>query len=219
VKILKSEVLKAALFISKTNLVAGTWGNVSLKRGDLVYITPSGIPYDELKAEDIATVDLKTLEQIDGKKASSELPLHIEIYRDHPSVNAVVHFHSIYASAFASMRKPIPCYVEDQAQIIGGDVEVAEYAPPGSWALAENASKTLGEKFGVLLANHGAVAVGRSMKEALTAAQIVEKSAKIAFIVGESGIRLPDEDVKNLRDLYLKSYSKGILDSHDSSHK
>jgi len=206
------EVLEAARFISSTNLVAGTWGNVSLLDEGKVYITPSGIPYDELSEGDIAVVDLKSGEQIGGaKKASSELPLHLQIYRDHEIVSAIVHFHSIYASAYASMRKPIPCFVEDQAQIIGGDVPVAEYAPPGTWKLAENVSKALKDKFGVLLANHGAVAVGRNMKEALMAAQIVEKSAQIDSIVSGNGVALPEEDLRSLREVYLKSYSKNIV--------
>ena len=208
---MRDEVLRAALFISKTNLVAGTWGNVSARDEKYVYITPSGIPYDELSEEDIAVLDLDSEKQISGKKASSEVKLHLEIYRRKPDIKAIVHFHSVYASAFASMRREIPCYVEDQAQIIGGDIPVAKYAPPGTEELAKNAAKALGDKFGVLLANHGAVAVGRNMKEALMAAQIIEKSAQIAFIAGRNGVRLPDEDIRSLRERYLESYSSHIL--------
>ncbi len=206
-------VLKTAKFISDTNLVAGTWGNVSVRSGDLIYITPSGIPYDELRLNQIAVVSLKNGEQIGGSaKASSELPLHLEIYRNLEEINAVVHFHSVYASAFASMRKPIPCYVEDQAQIVGGEIDVAEYAPPGTLELAENALKTMGSKFGVLLANHGAVAIGRSAREALICAQIIEKSAQIAFIVKDDGIPLKPDEIARLRSLYLESYSTNLLD-------
>ncbi len=207
----KEIVLEAARFISGSNLVAGTWGNVSLRSGNSVYITPSGVPYDELELDEIAVVSLEDGRQIGGStKASSELPLHLEIYRDHESVKAIVHFHSVYASAFASMRRPIPCYLEDQAQIVGGKVEVAEYALPGTWDLARNASKALGDRFGVLLANHGAVAVGRTMKEALICAQIIEKSAHIAIMVGDRGVPLSDEDISKLRELYLKSYSRRL---------
>ncbi len=206
-------VLKTSKFISDTNLVAGTWGNVSVRSGDLIYITPSGIPYDELRLNQIAVVSLKNGEQIGGSaKASSELPLHLEIYRNLEEINAVVHFHSVYASAFASMRKPIPCYVEDQAQIVGGEIDVAEYAPPGTLELAENALKAMGSKFGVLLANHGAVAIGRSAREALICAQIIEKSAQIAFIVKDDGIPLKPDEIARLRSLYLESYSTNLLD-------
>ncbi len=209
---LKRDVLNAAKFISRTNLVAGTWGNVSARNESEIFITPSGVPYDTLKEEEIAVVDLESGEQIAGlEKASSELPMHIQIYRDHPEVRAIVHFHSVYASVFASMRLPIPCYVEDQAQIIGGDIEAAEYAPPGSWELAKNVSETLKDKFGALLANHGAVAVGRNMKEAIIAAQIIEKSAQIAAIVEGKGKKLPGDDIKRLRRLYLRSYSRGFV--------
>ena len=208
----KELVLESARFISSTNLVAGTWGNVSVLENGKVYITPSGVPYDELTEGEIAVVDLESGEQIGGsKKASSELPLHLQIYRDHEIVKAIVHFHSIYASAYASMRKPIPCFVEDQAQIIGGDVPVAKYAPPGTWELAKNVSEALGDRFGALLANHGAVAVGRNMKEALMAAQIIEKSAQIDSIVSGNGVALPEEDLKNLREVYLNSYSKNVV--------
>ena len=207
----REQVRRAALYILQSGLVKGTWGNVSLLSGGKVYITPSGVPYDELEAQDIAVVDLESGDQIEGRqRASSELPMHLQIYRDHKAIQAIVHVHSIYATAFACMRKPIPCYVEDQAMILGGSVQVAEYALPGTWELAKNASKALGDRFAVLLSNHGAVAVGRSMKEALVAAQILEKSAQIAYLVGENGKPLEEKDVRHLRKVYIDSYSRKL---------
>ena len=207
----KEVVLKASRCISQSGLVKGTWGNVSLLEDDRVYITPSGVLYDELETDCIAVVDLKTGEQIEGKlRASSELPMHLQIYRDHQNIKAIVHIHSTFASAFACMRKPIPCFVEDQAMILGGTVPVAEYAQAGTWKLAQNVSRVLEGRFAALLANHGAVAVGRNMKEALIAAQILEKSAHIAYLIGDKGHSLSKEDAKELRTAYLSSYSKGI---------
>lgn len=207
----KELVRKTAIYMLETGLVRGTWGNVSLLSDGKVYITPSGVPYDELETNDIAVLELETGEQIEGKlRASSEHPMHLQIYRDHPIVNAIVHIHSVYATAFACMRKSISCYVEDQAMILGGTVSVAEYAQPGTWELAKNVSKALKNNFAALISNHGAVAVGRSLKEALVAAQILEKSAQIAYLVGGKGIPLSENDIENLRGIYLKSYSKEL---------
>ncbi len=209
----KREVVDAARFISKSNLVAGTWGNVSVRDENFVYITPSGVPYDSLDTEDIVVVDLNNGEKLEGRyKPSTELPIHIEIYKSFPDIYAVVHFHSIYATAFAVLRRPIPCYVEDQAQILGGVVRVAEYALPGTTELAKNVVDALKGRFGVLLANHGALTVGRTMKEALVAAQILEKSAQVALLVRDGGVELLPEDIAFMRENYIKSYSKKLLE-------
>ncbi len=205
-------VVSAGRYISETDLVKGTWGNVSYRHVDRVWITPSGIPYNRLSEEMIAVVDLKSGEWIGGsEKPSSELPLHLEIYRTFQDIKAVVHFHGVYSSAFSALRKDVPCYTEDQAQIIGGTIRVARYAPPGTWELARNAVRALEGRFGVILANHGAVAIGRSMDEALIAAEILEKSCHIAILVNGKGFELPEEDVNPLRTRYLDSYSKKLI--------
>ncbi len=205
-------VVSAGRYILKTDLVRGTWGNVSCRDGDKVWITPSGVPYDKLREDMVAVIDLESGEWIGGtEKPSSELPLHLEIYRTLRDIKAVVHFHGIYSSVFSVLREDVPCYIEDQAQIIGGTIRVARYAPPGTWELARNVVQALENRFGAILANHGAVSIGRSMEEALIAAEILEKSCHIAVMVNGKGFALPEKDVNDLREKYLDSYSKKLI--------
>ncbi|MCD6450510.1 MAG: class II aldolase/adducin family protein [Thermotogaceae bacterium] len=204
-------VLEAAKYISKTDLVKGTWGNVSYRGENKVWITPSGVPYDEMTENDIAVVDLDSGEWMAGNfKPSSELPMHLAIYRKCPEIKAVVHFHAVYSSAFSAFTGDVPCYTEDQAQIIGGRIRITEYAYPGTEELAKNVVEALKDRFGAIIANHGAVAIGRSMKEAIAAAEVLEKSCQIAWLAGKNGRELSEDDIVRLRKLYLDSYSKKI---------
>jgi L-fuculose-phosphate aldolase len=210
------KIVKTAQKMMVLGLVKGTWGNISTKENDRIYITPSGKPYDALKPEEVAVIDLNSGEQINGgPKPSSELPLHLQIYKNFPNLNGIVHTHSTYASTFAAINKPIPCYIEDQAQIIGGEILVAKYAFPGTKELADNAVEALKDGiFGILLSNHGAVGVGRNLEEAMIAAQIIEKSAEIALLIktsGEIGKTLSKEEIKEMRNIYLNKYSTNII--------
>jgi len=208
---IRLEIINTGKLMVEQGLVASTWGNISVKNADHgVYITPSGMEYGILEPDDIVLVDLdgKILE---GKrKPSSELPLHLAFYRRRKDINAVVHTHSIYASAYAVVRKPIPPIIEDVAQVIGGAVGAAPYALPGTKELAQNAVNTLGEKNAVLLANHGVVGVGPSLAEAYKACLLVEKTAHIglaAQILGEPVV-LDAADVEWMRKVYLTSYGQ-----------
>ena len=192
-------------------LVAGSWGNISVKIADGVYaVTPSGRGYANQKPEDIVIVDdaCKTLE---GELTpSSESKLHTAIYNACPEAKAIIHTHSIYASALAAMRKPVPAIIEDIVQIIGGRVECAEYALPGTQELADNAVKAMNGRKGVLLANHGAVCWGKDLADALMVCEILEKAAKIAIICQSCGgaVELSNEDAEIMHSFYEEHYIK-----------
>jgi L-fuculose-phosphate aldolase len=209
---LKKEIIATGLSLVNKNLVAGTWGNVSSRTacGQLIAITPSGRSYRELQADDIIIVD--DHEQIvEGTlKPSSELPLHSAIYQARPDVQAIVHTHSIFASACAVARRAIPPIIEDLVQLAGGEIEVAAYALPGTKELAANAVQALGNKNAVLLANHGVIGCGQSLDEALTACELVEKAAQIYIYANQLGeaVVLSDEDVASMHTFYLEQYRK-----------
>ena len=192
-------------------LVAGSWGNISVKIADGVYaVTPSGRGYANQKPEDIVIVDdaCKTLE---GELTpSSESKLHTAIYNTCPEAKAIIHTHSIYASALAAMRKPVPAIIEDIVQIIGGRVECAEYALPGTQELADNAVKAMNGRKGVLLANHGAVCWGKDLADALMVCEILEKAAQIAIICQSCGgaVELSSDDAKIMHSFYEEHYIK-----------
>jgi L-fuculose-phosphate aldolase len=197
----------------KYDLVAGTWGNISVidAHRQHVAIKPSGMDYLELQAKDVVVVDLKG-NIVDGdRKPSSEIRLHLAIYRSRPDISAVVHTHSIYASACAVAGKAIPPMVEDLVQIVGGGVDVAPYALPGTEEVAANAVQSLGAKFAVLLESHGAVGVGKNLKEAFTVCQLIEKSAQIyllAQLIGGAKL-LKEQDVQIMHQFYKNQYGQG----------
>ncbi|MBP3400960.1 MAG: class II aldolase/adducin family protein [Selenomonadales bacterium] len=203
-------VIEYAHRMTEKGLIAGTWGNISVRipDTDMIAITPSGRDYMTLVPSDIAIVNMKG-EWVDGNyKPSSELPLHLAVYRARQDVGALIHTHSIYASACAAARRSIPAIIEDVAMMNGGDIEVAEYAANGSTELAANTVRALGEHQSVLLANHGMLGCGSNLKEAMTMCELVEKTARI-FIAAQSlggAVELDRNDVMRMRNQYLQHY-------------
>ena len=108
------------------------------------------------------------------------------------------------------MRKPVPAIIEDIVQIIGGRVNCAEYALPGTQELADNAVAAMNGRKGVLLANHGAVCWGKSLEDALIVSEILEKAAQIAIICQSCGgaVELSNEDAEIMHNFYEEHYSK-----------
>lgn len=166
------------------HLFAGTSGNLSLydKETEIMVITPTSIPYEDLKVDDM--VAMKTDGTIiDGHyKPSSEWRMHAIIYDNKEDVSSVVHTHSPYATAFAVINENIPCILIEMVPFIGGDVPVAKFAMPGTDAVGEEALVALQERNGCLMANHGVLAVGNSLEQAHIRAVYIEDAAKICAL-------------------------------------
>ena len=193
-------------------LVAGSWGNISCRvDAASLAITPSGRGYETLTPDDVVII-ANDGTVIDGRHIpSSELKVHTAIYAAYPEAGAVIHTHSIYASALAAMHQDVPAIIEDIVQIIGGRVQCAEYAMCGTQELAENAVKAMRGRKAALLANHGAVCWGKNLQEALLVAEILEKAAQIAVICAGTGgkvYELSTEDAETMHDFYEQHYSK-----------
>lgn len=180
----KKAVLEAAQQMAQMGLVVGTSGNVSMRLREhsgreLLAITPNARYYDTLNVDDIVVADFEG-ENVEGELAISiERMLHIGIYKARKKVNAIIHTHPIFGSAISVATLEIPAFLDDQVTYIGGEIKVAEYAIPGTQELVDNVISALGPRNAVLLANHGAVSVGRDMREALTICELAEKTAKI----------------------------------------
>ena len=207
----RKAVLEAARKMAEKGLVAGTSGNISLRlssggKKQLMAITPTSRHYDTLKNEDIPIIDF------DGKRVDGKLPpsvetqLHIGIYKARKDVNAIIHTHSVYASAAAVAGLHIPPLLEDQVVYLGGEIKLADYAVSGSVELATNAVAALGERNAVLLANHGAVGTGRTMRDAFTACELIEKTAKVYLLTLLAGKvnQLPEEAIAIHKKLYAR---------------
>ena len=180
----KKSVLKAAQQMARKGLVTGNSGNVSMRLKEpggreLMAITPSGCYYDEIDSNDIMVIDFGG-ECIEGKlRPSVEAKLHIGIYKVRKKINAIVHSHPVFGSIAAVTGMDIPAILEDQVAYLGGEIKVAEYALHGSQELVQNAVSALGPRNAVILANHGALSVGRDLSEAFTNCEMLEKAAKI----------------------------------------
>ncbi|PMP71254.1 MAG: class II aldolase family protein [Mesoaciditoga sp.] len=204
-------LLDACQEIIDLKLVAGTWGNVSLRlENGNILITPSGIPYDAIKEEDLVLCD-RYGNVVEGNLLpSSELKMHVSIYASRKDVNAIVHTHSLYASIASAIFDEVPLLVEDVAMVIGGRIKVTSYKYPGTQELADEVVKGLGDRMAAIIANHGQVAVCPTMEDALLAAQMCEKAAQMYVIASQypKVNALPDEDIRSLYDKYVKSYKK-----------
>ncbi len=180
----KQEVLETAQQMSQKGFVVGTSGNVSLRfrdseGTDLVAITPSGRPYDSMKLNDIVVVDLEGVRTEGELTPSIETMLHTGIYKARRKVNAIMHTHPVYGSIIAVAGLEIPAILDDQVTQIGGEIKVAQYALSGSPEMTANVLAALGPRNATLMANHGAVALGRNLREAFTHCQLLEKTAQV----------------------------------------
>jgi L-fuculose-phosphate aldolase len=145
-------------------LVVGTSGNVSARVGDTVLVTPSGVPYDRLAPDDITGVDLDGRQVLGTLVPTSELPMHLAVYRS-TGARAVVHTHAVHATAVSTLVPELPT-IHYMAAALGGPVRVAPYATYGTDELAENMLRALADRSACLLQNHGTVAHGTSLSQA-----------------------------------------------------
>lgn len=189
----KKQVLQGCGLISARGYVLGTSGNISARvpgeAGDLFVITPTTLPYDEMTAEDLVVADM-TGNIVEGnRKPSMEISMHRSILLARPDVRCIVHTHSKCATAASAMQgvAEVPVIDIETAIYIGGAVPVAPFAPPGSEELARNAARALADLAGVLMESHGAIGVGRTMKEALTASDIIERNCEMFLLIKAAG--------------------------------
>ena len=162
-------------------LVTGSSGNVSRRAGDAhIAVTPTSIPYDRLGVEEIVIVELETGVAVESSAAPSyELPMHRVLYQSRADVAAIVHTHAPFVSTLAVLRLPLPPVIDEMLLHLGGTIEVSDYAFTGTDDVGRNVAAVLGQKAGVILANHGNVCVGRTLERALHAAVVMESCARV----------------------------------------
>lgn len=189
--VLRRSLSDAARELVRLGLNGGTAGNISVRHGAAMLITPSGILPDLTTPESIASVPLDSI----GAKPtwegplepSSEWRLHRDILRERPDVGAVVHTHSTYATVLATQQRDIPALHYMIAAFGGTRIRCTPYAPFGSQQLSDLIVRDLGARHAVLLGNHGAVAVGHDLRQAVWRAGELETLAKLAVIAGATG--------------------------------
>ena len=209
----KAFLIEAGKRMLHSGLTVETWGNISVRDPEtgLIYLTPSGMPYDTLIEDDVVVMDADGNRVEGERKPTIEYAMHLGIMKKRPDVGAVIHTHPIYSQVFALLHEPIPPVIDEAAQILGGPVNVTEYAFPGSPEMAQNAIDTLGGGAACLLANHGAVCAGKDMDAAFRVCTVLEMTAQIYYMARCIGTPQPIEldKIDYMKEFVSKSYGQG----------
>ena len=178
---LKSLLVIGAKSIFQKGLVENNEGNVSVRVGkaDEYLITPTANQYDQLTKEQIVHMSFDGVALSSGKLPSSEVKLHVALYKSRPKVQCVIHTHSTFATMLSVVRKNIPIIMEEQVVYLGGSIDVSSYGEAHTDDIGSVAVNALGYKNAALLANHGVIACGKSVNNAVKSAELVEKLAKV----------------------------------------
>jgi len=190
----RQEVADACRHLSRTGLVVGTAGNVSVRVGEHVVISPSGVDYEQLQARDVGVHDLSGRAVEAELAPSSELPLHLAVYRAYPH-QVVVHTHAVASTALSVVVDEVAASHYYTA-LFGGPVRVAPYATFGSNELAGNVTAALQDRSAALMGNHGAVLVGDRLAKVLGQVAYLEYVCDVQLRVISSGLppKLLDAD-------------------------
>lgn len=175
-----SKLIKVCNNLYDKQLVSGKSGNVSIRLDDYIAITPTLKAINGLNEEDIVLVDMDSNPLTKGKP-SSEVGMHLEIYKKRRDVNAIIHTHSPYVTGFAFSSKKIK-RLEGFGKINQHYLSSIEYQKPGSKELAVSASEGIGDEDVLILKNHGVICVGENLKETESLSIFIEESAKTQFV-------------------------------------
>ena len=218
-EILKQKVFEQNIALVKHGLVVLTWGNVSAKDAEtgLVVIKPSGVPYDAMRAEDMVVVDLDGNTVEGNYRPSSDLPTHLYLYKQYPTLGGIVHTHSTYATAFAQSGREITAYGTTHADAFYGNVPCAraltedEIKEAYEW----NTGKVIAESVtdadaipAMLVKNHGVFTWGKTPEKAVENAVTLEEVAKMAFLTESLDRNTPRIEQHLLDKHYFRKHGK-----------
>ncbi|KQS88654.1 MULTISPECIES: class II aldolase/adducin family protein [unclassified Rhizobium] len=210
---LRLSIIDQCRTMNASGLNQGTSGNISVRFGDRMLITPSAIPYAEMTPEMIVSMPIEgDASKWEGpKKPSVEWLFHRDILKARPEIGAVVHTHSTFATILAIARKPIPACHYMIAAFGGNDVRVCDYARYGTQELSDNVIRALEGRSACLMANHGMIATGPGLDKAMWAAVELETIARQYYhslLIG-GPVVLPEEEIAGV----LKGFaSYGLQD-------
>jgi len=201
----KREIIHAALEIKENRLVSLTGGNVSIRtEAGHVLVTPSGMPYEGMKEDDIIVLTLQG-ERVEGTlRESVDTVALLYIYEHMPEVNAIIHSHQPYATAVGLIQDVFPVAVTTLANVTLGEVNVAPYSSPASIDMGIQTVKYIGDRRAVILKHHGVITVGPKLKDALYAAIYMEDAARTYLAAKAAGIvtEMTPEQVKNAVEVH-----------------
>lgn len=201
----RKKIIEIGRWVVKKSFTHGSSGNLSVRRDNRsIFITPSGVPYIEMRPEDIVIIDLDGNVLSGILRPSIEMWTHIEIYKHRKDVKAIIHSHPIYSSALAIAGKELPPITEEFIIYVGGPVKLAKFVSAGTRELGLEVVKALGDRKAALMANHGIVTVGRDLDETAFLTEIVEIHAQMyvmARIFGEVNV-IPSDVLEKWKKIY-----------------
>lgn len=175
----KKEVIKAGMTLDRYGLIALSGGNVAVRMASgEILLTPSGMIYEDMVADDVLVVDLQGKILEGERKPSSDTDGILYIFQKRPDINATIHTHQPYATAISLIQDEFTVNLTTLANAAAGHVKVTPYSSPGSVELGIDTVENLGSSLAVILAHHGVMTVGTSLKQALYAAVYLEEAAK-----------------------------------------
>ncbi|PXW28729.1 UNVERIFIED_CONTAM: L-ribulose 5-phosphate 4-epimerase [Williamsia faeni] len=211
---LRADVADLHRMLTRYELVTWTAGNISARvpGRDLMVIKPSGVSYDDLTEERMVVTDLHG-RLVDGDQApSSDTDAHAYVYRHMPEVGGVVHTHSTYATAWAARGEPIPCVLTMMADEFGGEIPIGPFALIGDESIGRGIVEALhgSRSPAVLMQNHGPFTTGKTARDAVKAAVMLEDVARTVHIARQLGepIEIPSGQVTSLFHRYQNSYGQ-----------
>ena len=194
------DVVRYGRLLYERGLTSGTGGNVSARVGDLMVITPSGSCKGMLDLTELVTVDIATGEAVSGRP-SMETPFHLTVYRKRPDVMGVVHVHARFCTAMACAGLPVdPALTPEGLMVLGRRVPLIPYATPGTDDLAVMLGREVEGSNSFLLENHGAISVGKDLKDAFHRMETLEAHAELQYrlaLLGK-GRSLPEDEVRRI---------------------
>jgi L-fuculose-phosphate aldolase len=215
----RQEIISTLLAMTAQGINQGTSGNVSIRDGEGFLITPSGMPYEEMRPDDIVWMDL------DGRatgrrKPSSEWRFHRDILRARTDVGAVVHLHAMFCTTLSMLRRDIPAVHYMIAAAGGPTIPCTGYFTYGTQELADAVVQALTNRSACLMANHGMICVGADLRRAAWLALEVETLAAQywrALQVGTPHV-LPDDEIARVKDMFA-SYGLNAQPADDPAHE
>ena len=202
---LRKTVVRGAQEIYSKGLVEDGEGNVSVRiNKNEILVTPTSTKYNLLNSELIVHMDLDGNVLGSGKIPSTEVKMHLAVYKDRPKVKSVIHNHSPYVSMLSVLRKGLPIIMEQQLIFLGGEILCTEITEAHTEEMGMSALKALSRNNAAILANHGAIICGKSLDHAVRFAVVLEKMAKVywgALQIGEP-LRVPDENLEEHEKMF-----------------
>ena len=204
----RRDIVAACLWINSSGLNPGTAGNISVRYGDTMLISPSGVPYEQLEPEDIVAMTLTgeygSYVASGTNVPSSEWRFHLDIMRARPDVGAIVHTHSLYATVLACARKDIPPVHYMIAAAGGSSIRCSRYATYGTAELSQAALEALEDRNCCILANHGMIATGPNLAKAQWLAVELETIAKQYYLTLCIGgpVLLGDAEIAHVKERF-----------------